>query len=71
MRSANHVFDDRYSKEVEEVVVAGVVGEVEAAFFDADGGDFLFAQGALEFMVIGEDGEFAAAVIVVSLFKEG
>ena len=52
------------------MVVAGVVGEVEAAFLDGDVGDGFLAAGVLELLVFGEDSGLVAAVVVVGETEE-
>ncbi len=44
--------------QVQQVAVAGVVGQVEAALPDGDAGQLLFTPSTLEFLVFGQDGGF-------------
>ena len=54
----------------QQIVVAGVIGEIEPALFDGDVRDGLFPAGALEFPEFRQNRGFVAAIVVIGEFEE-
>ena len=57
-------------REIQQVVVAGMVGQIEPALLDGDLRNLFLAPRAFELLVFGEDFGLVAAVVVVGEFEK-